>query len=95
MVSNRIFFFEDIVDECGMIELHSGMTLFISTGWIHAVYTPDDSLVFAGNFLHSFGIDKQLRVDQVEGQKKVPHKLDIHSSLKCFGKQIQNYLSFG
>lgn len=30
------------------------------------MYTPEDSLVFGGNFLHSFGIEKQLRVAQVE-----------------------------
>lgn len=67
-------FFGDMVDKCGRITLHAGMTMFIPTGWIHAVYTPDDSLVFGGNFLHSFGIDKQLRVAQVEEQTKVPHK---------------------
>ncbi|XP_058808657.1 jmjC domain-containing histone demethylation protein 1-like [Phymastichus coffea] len=67
-------FFGDMVDKCGRITLQAGMTMFIPTGWIHAVYTPDDSLVFGGNFLHSFGIDKQLRVAQVEEQTKVPHK---------------------
>ncbi|XP_001606028.1 jmjC domain-containing histone demethylation protein 1 [Nasonia vitripennis] len=67
-------FFGDMVDRCGRITLHAGMTLFIPTGWIHAVYTPQDSLVFGGNFLHSFGIDKQLRVAQVEEATKVPHK---------------------
>lgn len=51
-----------------------GYTFFIPTGWIHAVYTPEDSLVFGGNFLHSFGIEKQLRVAQVEDTTKVPSK---------------------
>ncbi|XP_015117813.1 jmjC domain-containing histone demethylation protein 1 [Diachasma alloeum] len=67
-------FFGDMVDRCGRISLTAGMTLFIPTGWIHAVYTPQDSLVFGGNFLHSFGIDKQLKVAQVEEQTKVPQK---------------------
>lgn len=39
-------FFGDMVDRCGRISLTAGMTLFIPTGWIHAVYTPQDSLVF-------------------------------------------------
>ena len=30
-------------------------------GWIHAVLTPKDSLVFGGNFLHMFGIELQTR----------------------------------
>lgn len=42
------------------------LILCVVAGWIHAVYTPEDSLVFGGNFLHSFGIEKQLRVAQVE-----------------------------
>lgn len=67
-------FFGDMVDRCGRISLTAGMTLFIPTGWIHAVYTPQDSLVFGGNFLHSFGIEKQLKVAQVEEHTKVPQK---------------------
>ena len=51
-------FFGDIVDKCGMISLEAGNTFFIPSGWIHAVYTPEDSLVFGGNFLHSFAIGK-------------------------------------
>ena len=31
-------------------------------GWIHAVFTPVDSLVFGGNFLHSHAIAMQLRL---------------------------------
>ena len=30
-------------------------------GWIHAVLTPEDSLVFGGNFLHRFNIELQFR----------------------------------
>ncbi|XP_071513076.1 lysine-specific demethylase 2A-like isoform X3 [Panulirus ornatus] len=67
-------FFGDTVDKCARVELHQGNTFFIPTGWIHAVYTPEDSLVFGGNFLHSFGIEKQLRVAQVEDATHVPSK---------------------
>ena len=67
-------FFGDIVDKCGMITLEAGNTFFIPSGWIHAVYTPEDSLVFGGNFLHSFAIEKQIRVAQIEEMTKVPQK---------------------
>ncbi|XP_022188601.2 jmjC domain-containing histone demethylation protein 1-like [Nilaparvata lugens] len=67
-------FFGDTVDSCGRILLTAGNTFFIPTGWIHAVFTPEDSLVFGGNFLHSYGMDKQLRIAQVEDTTRVPKK---------------------
>ena len=53
------------------MRLQAGDTFFIPSGWIHAVYTPADSVVFGGNFLHSFGIDKQLKIASVEEATKV------------------------
>ena len=41
------------------------------TGWIHAVHTPVDWLVFGGNFLHSFNISGQLAVADIEETNKV------------------------
>ena len=35
------------------------------------MYTPVDSLVFGGNFLHSFNIDQQMRVAEIEKTTKV------------------------
>ncbi|XP_053670041.1 jmjC domain-containing histone demethylation protein 1 [Anopheles nili] len=67
-------FFGDTVEKCARVYLTAGNTFFIPTGWIHAVYTPTDSLVFGGNFLHSFGIVKQLKITQVEDNTKVPQK---------------------
>ena len=67
-------FFGDVVEKCGRIVMDQGNTLLIPSGWIHAVYTPVDSLVFGGNFLHSFAIEKQLRVAEIEEMTKVPHK---------------------
>ena len=67
-------FFGDTVEKCGRVHLTEGNTFFIPTGWIHAVYTPRDSLVFGGNFLHSFGIEMQIKIAQVENRTKVPQK---------------------
>lgn len=44
---------------------------FLSQGWIHAVYTPMDTLVFGGNFLHSFNIPMQLRIYSIEDRTRV------------------------
>lgn len=67
-------FFGDMVEKCARIYLTAGNTFFIPSSWIHAVYTPTDSLVFGGNFLHSFGIVKQLKAAQIEDITKVPLK---------------------
>lgn len=48
--------------------------MIIPSGWIHCVYTPSDSLVIGGNFLHSYNIATQLRVYQIELNTKVPKK---------------------
>jgi len=67
-------FFGDLVERCGRVVLEPGNTFFIPSGWIHAVYTPIDSLVFGGNYLHPYAIERQLRVAQLEETLKVPHK---------------------
>lgn len=40
-------------------------------GWIHAVFTPEDSLVFGGNFVHSYNIPGQIKISQIEDNTKV------------------------
>jgi len=67
-------FFGDLVEKCGRVNLEAGNTFLIPSGWIHAVYTPTDSLVFGGNFLHSFAIENQLRIAQLEDSTRVPAK---------------------
>ncbi|VDP28522.1 unnamed protein product [Schistosoma mattheei] len=37
-----------------------GQTIFLPSGWIHAVYTPSDCLVFGGNFLSGLHVSMQL-----------------------------------
>ena len=51
--------------------LKAGETLLLPAGWIHAVYTPVDSLVFGGNFLHGLDINLQLRVNGIEARSGV------------------------
>ncbi|XP_060619275.2 histone lysine demethylase PHF8 isoform X1 [Anolis sagrei] len=59
-------FFGDQVDRCYRCPVRQGQTLFIPTGWIHAVLTPVDCLAFGGNFLHSLNIEMQLRAYEIE-----------------------------
>ena len=52
-----------VMGTCNLFTLAYDFSLcfVLHVGWIHAVLTPQDSLVFGGNFLHRFGITMQLR----------------------------------
>ncbi|EFA11284.1 lysine-specific demethylase 7B [Tribolium castaneum] len=67
-------FFGDQVDRCYKCILRQGQTMMIPTGWIHAVLTPIDSLVFGGNFLQSLNIPMQLAVYDIEKKVKTDAK---------------------
>ncbi|CAN9504885.1 unnamed protein product [Ophioblennius macclurei] len=67
-------FLGDRADGCQRVELKQGYTFFIPSGWIHAVYTPADTLVFGGNILHSFNIPMQLTIHEIENRTKVHSK---------------------
>ena len=64
-------FFPDLVNECQLVTLEQGMTFMIPSGWIHGVYTQEDSLVFGGNFLHSLDMPMQIRIAESEVECKV------------------------
>ncbi|KAF5897989.1 lysine-specific demethylase 7B-like, partial [Clarias magur] len=65
-------FFGDKVDKCYKCVVHPGTTLFIPTGWIHAVLTSEDCMAFGGNFLHNLNIGMQLRCYEMERRLKTP-----------------------
>ncbi|VDO27381.1 unnamed protein product [Haemonchus placei] len=56
-------FFGDLLPKGALrrVFIDAGETLMIPSGWIHAVYTPVDSLVFGGNFLHALNVPMQLK----------------------------------
>ncbi|KAJ7184115.1 jumonji superfamily protein [Mycena filopes] len=64
----------DMVDEVTKIVLTAGNTMIIPSGWIHAVYTPVDTIVFGGNFLHSFAMPMQIKIRKIEIATQVPKK---------------------
>ncbi|XP_011348145.2 histone lysine demethylase PHF8 isoform X2 [Ooceraea biroi] len=67
-------FFGDQADACYKCVLKQGQTMMIPTGWIHAVLTPTDSLVFGGNFVHSLNIPMQIQIYELERKMKTPAK---------------------
>lgn len=67
-------FLGDQTRECYRVDLSEGDTMLIPAGWIHAVWTPQDSLVIGGNFLTRLNFGMQLRVAQVEKATGVARK---------------------
>ena len=63
---NTTFFPTLISDPCTLVTLNKGDTMFIPSGWIHAVYTPTDSLVVGGNFLTRNHYAMQMKVQRIE-----------------------------
>lgn len=81
--NQSLVWFCDMIQEPPIkILLEEGQTLIIPTGWIHAVYTPQDSLVFGGNFLHGLEIKKQLSINSLETRTRVPGKFRFPSYLE-------------
>lgn len=70
-------FFADLIEEDAVakLTLHAGQTLVIPSAWLHAVYTPVDSLVFGGNFLPGLCAARhQLAVHSLEQRARVNQK---------------------
>ena len=49
-----------------MIELVSKQTLLLGAGWIHCVYTTEDTTVIGGNYLNSHFIELQMKVHLID-----------------------------
>ncbi|EGT37347.1 hypothetical protein CAEBREN_00111 [Caenorhabditis brenneri] len=66
------------------VTMTAGNTFFMPGGWIHAVYTHEDSVAISGNFFHAGCISRQLRAFRVEvnvqpeSEYRVPEFIPIH-----------------
>ena len=87
-------FFADLCafDDCQMVVLEPGVTFFLPSGWIHAVYTMEDSLVFGGNFLHSFHIPLQIHVWTMERKLRVPDRFRYPYFIQSLWYLIERYV---
>ncbi|KAJ4375294.1 JmjC domain-containing histone demethylation protein 1 [Neocucurbitaria cava] len=59
------------VKDCYRVDLYPGDTMLIPSGWIHAVWTPEDSLVIGGNFLTRIHYGMQIKILEIEKNTKV------------------------
>lgn len=60
--------------ECYRVDLHAGDTMLIPSGWIHAVWTPETSLVIGGNFLTKMSFKNQFKIVDIEKNNGTPQK---------------------
>lgn len=80
------------VKECYRVDLSAGDTMLIPSGWIHAVWTPEDSLVIGGNFLTRIHYDMQIRVAEIEKNTKVAKKFRYPFFQKLMWLSVLKYL---
>ena len=85
-------FLGDQTKECYRVDLSEGDTMLIPAGWIHAVWTPEDSLVIGGNFLTRLNFGMQLRVAQVEKATGVARKFRYPHFQKLHWYTVLRYL---
>ncbi|KAK3669389.1 JmjC domain-containing histone demethylation protein 1 [Recurvomyces mirabilis] len=67
-------FLPSITKECYRVDLSEGDTMLIPSGWIHAVWTPETSLVIGGNFLTRMSFKNQFKLVEIEKANHTPMK---------------------
>lgn len=74
------------------VDLKEGDTAFIPAGWIHSVWTPEDSLVIGGNFLTPIDYELQIRVATIEKDTGVGASFRYPFFQKVMWYTLINYL---
>ena len=77
---------------CYRADLSEGDTMLIPSGWIHAVWTPENSLVIGGNFLTRLHYENQFRVVEIEKATKVARKFRYPFFQKVMWYTVIRYL---
>jgi F-box/leucine-rich repeat protein 10/11 len=85
-------FLGDVTGDCSRVDLSEGDTMLIPAGWIHAVWTPEDSLVIGGNFLTRQNYEMQIKVATIERDTKVAQKFRYPHFQKIMWYTAMKYL---
>ncbi len=85
-------FLPSITKEFYRVDLSEGDTMLIPSGWIHAVWTPEDSLVIGGNFLNRLSYKNQFKVVEIEKANETPMKFRYPSFQKVMWYTAIKYL---
>lgn len=89
---NETWLGKECENNCTRVDLHEGDTAFIPAGWIHSVWTPEDSLVIGGNFLTRIDYEMQLKVANIEKVTKVAAKFRYPYFQKVMWYSLIKYL---
>ena len=90
---DRTGWFPDRAEGCTRLDLHTGTTMFLPAGWIHAAFTARDSIVFSGSFLHSFAVEKQLKVAFIEESLGVPDQFRFPFYTEMLWYVLERYVT--
>lgn len=94
-LNQNLVFLGDLLEEGVAMELNAGDLFMLPSGWIHAVYTPKDSVIIGGNFLTVRDIETQLQVVDVERVTRVPKRFTFPMFDLVMGKTCEWALSLG
>ncbi|CAK3904819.1 domain-containing histone demethylation 1 [Lecanosticta acicola] len=86
-------FLPNITKECYRVDLSEGDTMLIPSGWIHAVWTPETSLVIGGNFLTQMSYKNQFRVVEIEKANHTPMKFRYPFFQRIMWYNVIKYLT--
>ena len=78
--------------ECYRVDLYPGDTMLIPSGWIHAVWTPENSLVIGGNFLTRMHFGMQITINEIEKATNVTRKFRYPYFQKILWLTVIRYL---
>ena len=82
----------NLTKECYRVDLSEGDTMLIPSGWIHSVWTPENSLVIGGNFLTRLHYGTQIRIAEIEKNTDVALKFRYPFFQKIMWYTILQYL---
>lgn len=85
-------FLGDLTKECYRVDLSEGDTMLIPSGWIHSVWTPENSLVIGGNFLTRMHYGMQIAVNEIEKNTNVARKFRYPYFQKILWHAVIQYL---
>uniref|UniRef100_A0A1I7U0N9 JmjC domain-containing protein n=1 Tax=Caenorhabditis tropicalis TaxID=1561998 RepID=A0A1I7U0N9_9PELO len=86
---------KDLKDEWERIEINAGQTAFIPAGFLHMVFTPENSIVIGGNFLQEEFLKSHFKLTRFEDelvrreiQRKEEAFQDFWNAIFCYVKNI-------
>ncbi|CDO96594.1 unnamed protein product [Kluyveromyces dobzhanskii CBS 2104] len=93
--NQNLIFLGDLLQDGIAMEVKEGDLLMIPCGYLHAVFTPEDSFIVGGNFLTLRDIETQLNVVEIEQQTRVPKKFTFPQFEHVMGKTCEWLLDSG